>query len=381
MNKFCCRTFCFVFLIFVFFLSGCESREEAAQTNFSIQEIVEQILYTQPDRPADQEILWLGLEKDDGLVEELEIYGLKEEEWTQGVWANRTMGWKYPFSILVLRFQDNITRKEMEQSLLDMIQFDVDRMNSLLPEFSLYIRDYNYVLFQPPYAAMVVCPDKEKAAEVFFSCFTSGDGFHTVWQDEKKILGTVYPYLPPQEKPDHIYDCEPILDAWKEGNPERLNLRDQEIYQVCLSLKEKLFSSDLSSYETELSVHDWMLEHVGVSSGGSLLEDEAVNTPYGALVQGKASCLGFATTFQLLMKLAGEECILVAGASSQSEDFHAWNMIHLDGKWHHVDVSWEKGRFWPYTFLNVTDEFMAITNHQWEKGVYPTAEETGPQPT
>ena len=103
-------------------------------------------------------------------------------------------------------------------------------------------------------------------------------------------------------------------------------------------------------------------------------------TPYGGLVSHTAVCLGFATSFQLLMDLSGVECITVVGAAYDSTGDHAWNMVRLNGNWYCVDVTWDEGlnsadpSRWRY--FNVTSEFMAKTDHQWDYVNTPEATAT-----
>lgn len=366
------------FLLFVLFLSGCGATIENAHTDLSVEEIAKLIVESQTDRPESGDIRWLD-ETDDALDRNLSVNGVERDQWIEGYWAKQTMGWKYPFSVLILRFENGTSEKQIEETMLGIVSKDVENFYDILPESSLYIRDNHKILINPPYAAMVICPDTEGAAETFFSCFTAGKGSSAVWKDENKTLDVTYPYHVPEDSPAGVYDCGPILTAWKTEDPSGLKEQDRAVYEACLSVKEKLFSPGQSGYEMELAIHDWLLENVTVSVGGRP-EDDEKETPYGALVQKEANCLGFATTFQLLMELAGQQCITVSGASSRSERFHAWNMVNLDGVWYCVDASWNKGRVWPYTFFNVTSEFMAQTDHQWDESAVPVADRNGPRP-
>jgi transglutaminase/protease-like cytokinesis protein 3 len=122
-------------------------------------------------------------------------------------------------------------------------------------------------------------------------------------------------------------------------------------------------------------------------------QGQADNTdPYGMLVGGYGICLGYATTFQLLMDLAGVECITVVGAAADSTEDHAWNMVRLEGEWYCVDPTWDdnshdtsvKSR---HRYFNVTSDHMAQTNHQWDYENTPEAiatrfrwDGTGPLP-
>ena len=94
-----------------------------------------------------------------------------------------------------------------------------------------------------------------------------------------------------------------------------------------------------------------------------------------------AVCLGYATTFQLLMDMAGVECITVVGASSSSQEDHGWNMVRLNGNWYCVDVTWDanrreygysRGRESDWNYFNVTSDYMA-GEHQWDYANVPEA--------
>ena len=89
-------------------------------------------------------------------------------------------------------------------------------------------------------------------------------------------------------------------------------------------------------------------------------------------------CLGFATTFQLLMDMADVECITVVGAAFNSAEYHAWNMVKLEGEWYCVDVTWDEGNTvaWKHRYFNVTSDFMRQTDHQWDYENTPEATAT-----
>lgn len=63
------------------------------------------------------------------------------------------------------------------------------------------------------------------------------------------------------------------------------------------------------------------------------------NFVYGVLVEGKATCSGYAKTFQYLCNRAGIENTCVFGMAGG--EGHMWNMVKLDGEWYEVDVTWD----------------------------------------
>ena len=62
------------------------------------------------------------------------------------------------------------------------------------------------------------------------------------------------------------------------------------------------------------------------------------NDAYGALVDGKAVCEGYARAFQLLCNKANIDCVLLSGTADS--DNHAWNGVKISGDWYQIDVTW-----------------------------------------
>lgn len=65
---------------------------------------------------------------------------------------------------------------------------------------------------------------------------------------------------------------------------------------------------------------------------------------YGALVEKKVVCEGYAKAFKYILDDLGIECILVNGlatTSSGKEELHMWNYVKLSDEWYGVDVTWD----------------------------------------
>lgn len=107
-----------------------------------------------------------------------------------------------------------------------------------------------------------------------------------------------------------------------------------------------------NDFEKETIIHDMLCKTVTYDS-----EFErnvgAIYSIYGALVNRRAVCEGYARAFKLLCQSAGLECILVSGDSKDVN--HLWNMVKLEGKWYHVDVTWDDLKEEAHhTYLNLT---------------------------
>lgn len=101
-----------------------------------------------------------------------------------------------------------------------------------------------------------------------------------------------------------------------------------------------LVTSDMEDYEKALVIHDWLATHCAYDYesylAGTVQADSY--TAYGALVNKKAVCEGYSKTYRYLMEdKLGIPCEIVSSSSMS----HAWNMIQIDGKYYHVDVTWD----------------------------------------
>lgn len=195
--------------------------------------------------------------------------------------------------------------------------------------------------------------------------------------------------LEPEADLSWSYDASRITGAWFSGTWEGLWAEDIEILSV-LDQIPALANTTLSDYDRELALHDWMVEwgeyDPGALSSGPIGNPLPHNDdPYGFLVGRKGICLGYSTTFQLLMDLSGIECLTVHGTAHAGSDEHAWNLVRLDGEWYAVDVTWDDPvSTYPvpvssptaHRYFNVTSDFLRETDHQWDDGAVPEAEGT-----
>lgn len=98
-------------------------------------------------------------------------------------------------------------------------------------------------------------------------------------------------------------------------------------------------TTSMSEYERELLIHDRIAEKVVYEAA-----DNAHNA-YGALVEGKAVCEGYAKAFQYLLQLTGIQAFMITGTSTNpmtgAEEGHAWTAVRIDDKYYHVDPTWD----------------------------------------
>ena len=90
-----------------------------------------------------------------------------------------------------------------------------------------------------------------------------------------------------------------------------------------------------SDYEKVKKAHDYLCNHIKYTLNGG----PEVYTAYGALVEGKAVCEGYAIAFQRLMEAMGIPCYIASGVVKG--EGHAWNLVQLNGQWYHLDATWD----------------------------------------
>lgn len=184
-------------------------------------------------------------------------------------------------------------------------------------------------------------------------------------------------YVQPNIDDMTIYDASDILAAWESGDPSALSEYDRAIYDKAVEVLGQTLTGSMSDYEKEAALYQWVTTHVDYDQthyDNFAAMDPSSYTPYGGLIRGKAVCLGFATTFDLLMDMAGVECVVIIGAAYYSLEDHAWNMVRLNDQWYCADPTWDEGGSWNY--FNVTSDYLARTNHQWNYNTIPEATTT-----
>ena len=113
-------------------------------------------------------------------------------------------------------------------------------------------------------------------------------------------------------------------------------------------------SSVASEFERELILHDRLAATVTYTT------TQNAHNAYGALVEGKAVCEGYAEALQCLLHRVNIQSLLVFGSSvnpsTGMEEGHAWNMVRIDGSYYHTDLTWnDQGRSLYHAYFNQTD--------------------------
>ena len=94
-----------------------------------------------------------------------------------------------------------------------------------------------------------------------------------------------------------------------------------------------------NDYERVKLFHDYIINRTVYTASGYI----SIAETDGPILYGKALCEGYSRAFEYLCQSVGIECVCISGTarSSLGSGGHMWNMVKLDDKWYHVDVTWD----------------------------------------
>jgi len=124
-------------------------------------------------------------------------------------------------------------------------------------------------------------------------------------------------------------------------------------------------NGSMSDYEKELILHDALAARVVYR------ESEHAHDSYGALVEGVAVC----EALQCLLHAAGIRSMIAIGSSTNPTtnlpEGHAWNIVRIDGKYYHTDLTWnDQASNLFHAYFNVTEDEIK-RDHTVFDTVYP----------
>lgn len=118
-------------------------------------------------------------------------------------------------------------------------------------------------------------------------------------------------------------------------------------------------------YLVELYLHDQLNARCTYDMTITDTNSEAspdIYTAYGALIEGKAVCEGYAKAMQLLLQKVGITVSLITGSATHNNEAHMWNLVRINGEYYHLDPTWnDTNDQIQYTYFNLTTEMVELS--------------------
>lgn len=127
------------------------------------------------------------------------------------------------------------------------------------------------------------------------------------------------------------------------------NAFEKKLKKVEKSLK----LNGLSDKKKALKIYKWITKNIKYDYKRARAEftngDEA--SAYNALIKRKAVCQGIAALYYRMLRDAGVDACFVRGMAGSScgnitygyNDWHAWVLVKVKGKWYNTDPTWDLG--------------------------------------
>lgn len=90
-----------------------------------------------------------------------------------------------------------------------------------------------------------------------------------------------------------------------------------------------------TDYDRIKLFHDWIINRTDYIANG----EKYTWRLDGPIIYAKSVCEGYSKAFSYLCQSVGIECICISGTGNGGG--HMWNMVKVDGKWYHIDVTWD----------------------------------------
>ncbi len=324
-------------------------------------------------------------------------YGLAESEWSEcAIYRAQAADDAFEISVFKLSSlaEPNIVLQSLEEYRLDR-QGDFFGYNpeqeSLVDKASVCISN------DGSWAAILICDNPARAYDAFVERLgmtqseDDADAIDvfapiseplypsehdaTTMIDLDNLPDYWLPYIDPEIDDMTLWDNTALVSALKSGDDSALDKEGKKLYKAVSKVLAEIISDEMSTFEKEEAVYRWLTENCRYDHRHYEIPNNAPREsyePYGAIINGKAVCLGYATAFQLFMDVLDIECITVVGGAFESREDHAWNMVKIDGEWYCCDPTWDEGAY-GFGHFNKSSDYFAMTGHQWDYEAYPIA--------
>lgn len=141
---------------------------------------------------------------------------------------------------------------------------------------------------------------------------------------------------------------------------------------------DKYVTNEMNDLEKVFVLHNYLVSNAEYDFNSYSANSMRGNTStaYGALINKLAICNGYAEAMSLLLDKVGIDNKFVVGYGNN--ELHAWNLVKVNGKYYHLDSTWD-GPLWNdktsnsnyirFKYFLLSDSAMS-KDHNWDKSRY-----------
>lgn len=233
---------------------------------------------------------------------------------------------------------DDIT-KDLKALIISKNDLVIKEPNSYKVDYTF--ENFNYKVSYVPY-------NKEELIDIYFNVLNNGYNEFTFYcpkeyknctkdvesiGNDSKLMSNINNYIHPYNsfktiKTKVSSNNEITLEIQKKYSEEKINKINELINNVISELDLNNID-DLTKIER---IHNYILNHTVYDKNTNNFD---INSAYGSLIEGHAVCSGYADAFSIFMNIYKIPNIRV------SSENHLWNLVYINGKWLHIDLTWD----------------------------------------
>lgn len=151
----------------------------------------------------------------------------------------------------------------------------------------------------------------------------------------------------------------------------KLNIMETALNDEIKRLENSLFCDGMSKQVRAFVAFNYLTKEVSYwqKDFATPLEKSYMHSAYGALINKKCVCQGYAEAYKRILNSQDIICEVICGKIKGSPEHHAWNVISFNGKdYYHVDVTWgvAKNRAKRYIYYGMKDADI-IADRLWTR--------------
>jgi len=228
----------------------------------------------------------------------------------------------------------------------DLKALIVSKNDLVIKEPNSYKVDYTFENFN--YKVSYVPYNKEELIDIYFNVLNNGYNEFTFYcpkeyknctkdvesiGNDSKLMSNINNYVHPYNsfktiKTKVSSNNEITLEIQKKYSEEKINKINELVNNVISELDLNNID-DLTKIER---IHNYILNHTVYDKNTNNFD---INSAYGSLIEGHAVCSGYTDAFSIFMNIYKIPNIRV------SSENHLWNLVYINGKWLHIDLTWD----------------------------------------